>query len=659
MSIRWKMIIVLMVLVTMLTVFLGYNNFKDGQTILAEELKVTSSETVEQVVNVTDVFMDSVEKTVNILSSDPNVQQVLVNPDSRTWMMETFKGIKDSDENIMNIYIGTQTGQMFIYPEQDLGDDYDPRTRPWYKAAVETDGIIWTEAYKDAGSGKLVVSVAKPVYNERNYGEFVGVVSIDISLDTLTNVVNNIKLGEKGYLALTDSKGITMAHPDPELVGKRVPIEELVNAITSKDAGNLDFTFEGTERLGIFNTISKTGWKIVGIIPYSEIEEDTSIIFRNSIRNGIIVLVVAILLGLFFSRFITSSLNNLVEDVKKIGSGDFTVKCKVKTKDEIGTLAKTLNQMIKDLGVLIKNVQSSSEQLASSSQQLTATSQQSTTAAEEVARTIEEIAKSANEQAEDTEKGAQKTNELGEIVEGDQELMSQLNIAANKVDELKDEGIKSIQELTERTEQNSKASQEVHRVVLETNESTEKISASSKMIQNIAEQINLLALNAAIEAARAGEAGKGFAVVADEIRKLAEETDQFTKEIEEVVNDLQVKSKDAVDTMEKTTKYIKEQNESVEDTREKFEGIADSIEKTKDIINKLNVSGKQLTEKKNEILSVMENLSAISEENAASTEEASASIEEQSASMEEIANASEALSELAQELQSAIVKFKV
>lgn len=314
--------------------------------------------------------------------------------------------------------------------------------------------------------------------------------------------------------------------------------------------------------------------------------------------------------------------------------------------------------MQKNLLSLIKSISNLSQHVASSSQELTATSQESSTAAEEVARAIEDIASGASDQASDTERGALSIEELGQKIEENQQDLEKLNIAVNNIDALKDEGLEIIKDLVEKTKASNEAAIKIYEIILTTNKSAEKIESASQMIKNIADQTNLLALNAAIEAARAGEAGRGFSVVADEIRNLAEQADGFTEEIVRIIQELSNKTGASVNTMKEVRSVVKSQTESVKKTNQRFEGIAQAIENIEELLDHLNQSGHQMAVKKDEIIGVIQNLSAIAEENAAGTEEASASMEEQTAAIEEIANASEALARLANEMQQNVSRFK-
>lgn len=375
----------------------------------------------------------------------------------------------------------------------------------------------------------------------------------------------------------------------------------------------------------------------------------------------LLVTIVALSLGIFSAKKITKSITDVSDVLKEVASGVLTCKLSEKAinrKDELGLLASSLQYMVVEMRSLIMNINQMSNQVTDLSKNLTGISHQTATSADEIARNIEEIAGGATSQAQDTDKAVCNISELGTIIGNDQRKLIELNQSIDVVTTLKEEGIHHIQELVQKTDTNQQASQEINEVIVNVNNSAGEIYQASQMIKTIADQTNLLALNAAIEASRAGEAGKGFAVVADEIRILAESSKQFTEEISKVIHELQQKTERAVTTMKDMSSIVNEQTISVQETQSKFDGIAIAIEKTQTIIAALNESGNRMEHKKDNIINIIENLSAISEENATGSEEASASIEEQAVAIEQIANIIDELANLAEEMNYSISKFK-
>lgn len=521
-----------------------------------------------------------------------------------------------------------------------------------------------------SSSNNLIVSIAHAVIDYE--GRTVGVLSAALPLDRVTEISERINIEDKGFGWIVNESGLIIAHRDKEVAMAENLLDneagvynldvESKRKLTEDESGILKAVVNGEEVYLFFSAIENTlSWKLVVEIPENILLNNISKLNAIVSILTIAALILMALLAFLISNIITKPISEITKFSRNISELDFNVeltKDLLNRKDEIGDLSEAFNNIIRNVKSFIKGIAENAIYISTSAHNLTETSQQSAIAAEEIARTIEEIAKGAGDQAKDTENGVFYITELGEIIEKNQSFMKSLNRSTEEVVQLKEEGMTILLDLVHKTELNNQASQKVYNMIVTTSESAEKIEMASQMIQNISAQTNLLALNAAIEAARAGEAGRGFAVVANEIKKLAEQSNEFTKEIGVVIGELTEKTQEAVSTIDDVGKMMALQSESVQATNEKFEGISHAIENTKKLIEELNHSGLLMEGKKNEIVDIIQNLSAISEENAAGTQQASAAIEEQTASIEEIYNASESLSELANGMKENISKFK-
>ncbi|MGE5632764.1 MAG: methyl-accepting chemotaxis protein [Caulobacteraceae bacterium] len=387
----------------------------------------------------------------------------------------------------------------------------------------------------------------------------------------------------------------------------------------------------------------------------------------QSVLQGLgAIMSVSILLTLFFTFLIIStykSISNFISQMKsliaKAESGDLTVQGTVHSKDELGQLIESFNNLMGKIRAVVVGVKELGETVATSSEQVTKAVSEVGRASESVAETISDIAKGAGDQAQNAQNGSNAVVEIVErlkyVVDNTTES-GDLTVNAMQIIETGSEAVAYQKAKVDETKQ-SYAS--INETISDLSEKSRKIGQIIQVINEIAEQTNLLALNAAIEAARAGEMGKGFAVVADEVRKLAEQSSQATHEIGSIIKDIQAGVAKSVTEMGTANTIVKNQESAMDDTIKAFDGIKESVSLVNGKMQETAKVAVALKQDADSVTEVINDIACIAEENAASTEEVTASSEEQTASIEEIISATENLVALSRKLEQAIAAFTV
>lgn len=659
-SLKSKLIFVFVLVIVLPLLLLGTLSYIKSESVLRDSYIDSSTQIVSEVADRVENYLHSYEVAVELFAQNPTVQKADKMPKrgaARDQLLKTFQSYVDSDASVLYTYMGTPDKSMIDPSWLDVPKDYDPTSREWYIKAFETGHTIWTEPYVDAQSQITVVSVASPVYNFN--GDFVGVVSVDLSLDKLSQDINEISIGKEGYPVIIDQNGLTMTHKNPEIIGLPIPVPEIVEAIDKSDEGYVEYNYEGDNKFATFATIPLTGWTVLVTMDIAEINSLTFPILMNTVVIGVVSLIFGLIVALVVSKSITKPISNLENTMNIVKDGDLTVRSKINEKNEIGRMSDSFNIMIDNFSEMLSKSTEVSEHVVTSSEALAQNADHVNMSSIEIASTIDEIARGASEQVKETDEGVNVINRLAEKIGELSDSSKAMSEVALGVKEANEKGSEVMIDLKTKNDYNNESTKRIADAISALESKTSEINGILETITNIASQTNLLALNASIEAARAGEHGKGFAVVAEEIRKLAEGSSDATESIRGLVVQISEESNNAVTIMSEVSANTNEQSQAVSSVESVFSNISASIGQISELIMSSSKFVSSMDSEKDEIIKNIESISAVSEESAASSEEVTATVQEQTNAINDVTLSSKELNDKAKELQHEISKFKI
>ncbi|MFD3445284.1 methyl-accepting chemotaxis protein [Microbacteriaceae bacterium 4G12] len=560
-----------------------------------------------------------------------------------------FEQYAKTHPEIEAIFTGSNDGSVYMNePTTQMPPGYNHKERPWYKEAMQQNGKpIITNPYKSTATGNTVVTIAQMT----NGGS--GVVAVDLDLGGLLKIAKMTNIGEKGYAFILDQSKHVIVHPDMK-AGSDAK-SAWIGPIYSQNQGD----FDNQEQKFIFKTNSKTGWKIVGAMYTNEVTQAAAPVLNKTI----IVIGIALVLGgiviFFIIRSITRPLRQLVVSAKKVSEGDLTENIVVRSKDELGQLGNSFNEMAESLRTVIASINSSAGRVATASEELTASASLANEATEQITQAMEKVSNSSESQ---TQGVAHAATLLQEVNEGIQRVADGSTIISDSslyTQQKAQDGGELVRKTLAQMKSIDESVNQSDRVIKLLDEKSRKIGDILEAIKNIADQTNLLALNAAIEAARAGEHGRGFAIVADEVRKLAEQSGQSSNEIDTLIKEIQQDMKQTVHAMGQVNDEVSSGLEIATQTEQSFAEIVTSTSNIASQISMMVQTIQQMSEGSQQVAAVANQAQNEAKENLTSTQSVVASSEEQLASMEEISASATSLSQMAEELQGMIGKFKI
>lgn len=498
-------------------------------------------------------------------------------------------------------------------------------------------------------------------------------------LDTMTSTDDAAlkehfqNVGVKGisssYAYIVSSDGTMLYHPTAEKIGKSVENAVIKGVVSELKNGQkpenkvVTYDFNGVNKYAAYN-ISKDQSKIVVIsADESEVLQPVNNMMKLAVFALIVVVVIVSAIGIVITEIALRPIIRVSQIVQKMADLDFsenenTEKMK-KRKDETGVMTRSVALLREELVDLLEGIQKQSVQLFKTSANLDGDSDETQKMVEQVDRAVGDIATGATSQAQETQNATENVIAMGNMIEDTNAEAERLNGNAQQMKDSSDQAMQILKELNEINDRTKQSIEEVYTQTNITNESVQKIKEATVLIASIAEETNLLSLNASIEAARAGEQGKGFAVVASQIQKLAEQSNESASQIDEITNALISDSTKSVETIAQVRDIMNEQSEKMEKTDSMFRQVNTGVDHAMDSVNTITEKTELLNQSREKIIDVVQNLSAIAEENAASSQETSASITQVNTVVTDISDNASGLKDIAYHLENDVKRVQL
>lgn len=668
-GIRGKLIVafLLPVLLVVLLGVLSYNKASGGIVFQYERAVIETVDTTGKYFN---VGFKGIETRVTQLAADENTKNV-DEYGSYTGLHKSIISSLSSDDFMDNIHIfsadgaeiSTKTGSTNNNVYSDFINSYEAET------FGESDDLIWVgshpfidEQFKTKDT-EYSLSAIKKVTDSSGFsgtgGKEVAYIIVDVTTESITDILNNFDWGEGSYSGfITDDGKEINNSPEQEPIFSTL---DIINDIKAGKAveSNIYVEIEDEKYLFVFSNVDVSNSMICGLIPYESVIQQASDIKTITIIFVIIASLIAVAVGVGFATDIANVINKIIVILLKAADGDLTNQINISRKDEFGILSENINRMLGSMRELTIHVNNTSGSVADSTNRVKINSDDLNQATKEITIAIEGIADGMVNQASDTEECLDQMNVLSSKINQMYLSTEKMEKISSNTSNIVNNGIFIVDDLKGKSQDTTDITKSVIVEIESLENESKSIGNIVAVINEISDQTNLLSLNATIEAARAGEAGKGFAVVAQEVRKLAGQTLQASKQIQKIINNIELRTSKTVLTAEKAKDIVELQSDALNETINVFSNINNEVKELSETTELVFSEVKEIESAKNLTLKGIADVSAVVEETAAVTEEISASANSQANSVHNLEETVKELSNDTSALSEAMKQFKI
>ena len=677
----------------------------NSNTMLMENINANMTTYLEAQTNSVEEFVTNSERTLKLYSESGLVKQLILedladalsNPDrelpaftdesynTAAYFADNYPSFASTQQYTLNyysdldnwegLYVGNFETRVLAYSVPPvigkvLREDPAKVEELMNYMSADLNGVYNAGIIVSPGTGQLCLSMYCPVLED---GVMLGYVGAGVFNTNLENILTSLELGsdaENYFYMINTQTGITYIDTEAseeeqtEVIAQettRPMLLEVINRSAAADKGQFEFKNPSSGKMMIVNYEKIPGydWAIV-------IAADRNELYAASVRNLTVMIVLGVIAFLLVTVLVTvlasklsKSLEQTVDELNKTAGGEISSATAITSSvTEINQIGKSLTDLKSKFADVILKTKDMSENLNMAGSNLANSADQASATSGHVTGVMAEVSRGAASQAESVQTASQCTDSMGNDIDDISANITTLNEITGSMKENCNKITSALEQIVQQNTYVSDAISEINETIDATDKSANEIAKFSDAINNIASQTNLLSLNASIEAARAGEAGRGFAIVADEIRQLADQSKNSADEIKAIIDRLIVDTKASVRTMGTLNESFQTQGKQIISAQQDMDVMADNVSTVSENSKSIGKMVTNLKSAKETLVDLVENLSAISEENAASTEQTSISMTELDTTFTVINESAAELGELASDLTETINYFK-